>query len=205
MFQECTECLNRYFGAFNRTQLLTYVRDNNLRPQIALQRVLLRGTKDIPKTLEFVQELKKAGASPQLIDLVVPADEIPLPTPAGYKPEVLVHELGYERRLTTGFLHVIVKVAGQMDFIFQDSALFTKVVQGTDKSGQSKVLKGTITTPLPRNIAPPNFEVYSVFPQKKKKTDPPDIKSENGRIEFTVKDADKEPHIYEIKIKFYLC
>ena len=220
IMQACADCRNRYFGPLSKDQLLSILNNKRLRlpPHIILQEVQLRGTKDTPKSFEFVEELKLAGASPELIDLVVPDDELEIPVPIGYKREPLLRAPNYDRKLSSGVLLLRIKIIGKIEFYFKHNSLFTKALAHNDKKLASKVevLESTFTSPVPKTEggAQLTYEDLerrggsrNLFGQKKVEKDPKTpiaVEQSDGGFRFSVNEPDKEPHTYDIRVAYGL-
>ncbi len=218
IMQACADCRNRYFGPLSKDQLLSLLNNKKFRlpAHIILQEVQLRGIKDTPKSMEFVEELKLAGASPELIDLVVPDDELEIPTPAGYTREPLLRATNYDRKLVRGVLLLRIKIIGRIEFYFKHNSLFTKTQAHNDKKLASKVevLSSTFTSPVPRTegVAQLTYEDLdrkggsrNLFGQKKVEKDantPIAVEQVDGGFRFSVNEPDKEPHTYDIRVVY---
>ncbi len=218
IMQACADCRNRYFGPLSKDQLLGLLNNKRLRlpPHIILQEVQLRGIKDTPKSMEFVEELKLAGASPELIDLVVPEDELEIPTPIGYTREPLLHASNYDRKLVSGVLLLRIKIIGKIEFYFKHNSLFTKTLAHNDKKLPSKVevLASTFNSPVPKTkgMAFLTYEDLdkkgssrNLFGQKKVEQDSKTtiaVEQVDSGFRFSVNEPDKEPHTYDIRVLY---
>lgn len=133
VLRSCPDCRSTYFGPLNRDELMFLVRWDVILPRIKEEEVRLRGTKDIPKTMDMVRELQTAGASPTLIDLVVPFDEVEVPVPEGYQRLSMVRSTDYDRHRDNGHLDLSIDVMGRVELLFVNNALFYRTVPSADK------------------------------------------------------------------------
>ncbi len=198
MLQVCPDCRSRYFGEWTKQDLETLLANKTISPGVLFQEVQFRGIKGISKTTESIEKLKRAGASKELIAFLVPADEIPTPTPPDFQPAELVRAPNYNPKLRTGSLSLIAIVKGHMEFFLSHNGLFTRAL----KAQSEAILKlSTFTAPVPKGESAVTVETYKVYPRKKKEEALVITKTDGG-FKFKVNETDKEPHIYEIKITF---
>jgi hypothetical protein len=124
---------------------------SNLPRQAILQEVRARGVKDLEISEPAANMWRKAGASQELIDLLVPDDKIPALPVVGYKPLPLKHAEEYDPAAPKGWLKAAAQMPAnsQSEFIFQHNALFVRAVKGEEPSD----VVAYFNKPTPRNTA----------------------------------------------------
>lgn len=207
VMESCTDCRARYFNQWTKSDLMLILANNTLTPALLLEEAKLRGVNGISKTKASREELASKGAKLELIDLLIPLDEIIFPAPEGYKQEDLIRA-GYDRKLTRGSATLIAEVNGQMEFLFQHNALFTK--PGPDKKtpGSGNVRSSTFNAPMPNGSTQAEVRLFTVWPKpvkgKKKNPDLPklEVLTVDGGFKFILNNSDKESHLYELRIEY---
>lgn len=222
--RSCPDCASTYFGPMNRDELLFLVRRDVILPHIKEEQVRLRGTKDVPKTMDMVRELQAAGATPVLIDLVVPFDEIEVPAPEGYQPLSMVRGADYDRHRENGHLDLSIDVLGRVELLFVNNALFYRAVPSADKKAPAPKFEfntASNNAPAPADIGRPTLDSWQRTEEKgkvtklwdngkqiAKKTDRPPVlefRSEavpgRGGFYIMIDESDKkQAHTHDIRI-----
>ena len=205
MLQVCPDCRQRYFGQWTKDDLLALLVNKKLSPAVLLQEVQIRGVKDLPKTSESIARLRQAGATPELINLLVPEDEIPMAAPVGYEVVPVARSATYDRTLTSGTVSLIVKVTGTVEFVFLRNALFTKTTAVAKMNSRAEVTMINFTAPIPKTGGAPSFTLFSTLdrpPAKSKKVAEQPITLVDGGFKFTVNETDKDGRVYVMLIKY---
>ena len=216
MFLSCPDCGSRYFGPLSEDGLFklvtSQVNNKTVSPLALLNEVQNRGTKGIPKTEATIDRLLRLGVSPELIELVVPDDELELPPPKNYEPGSLTRAPKYDRKLTTGTASLVIEMKGQVRFLYRHNALYYQRLSSADKktTGNVSIIASTYTAPIPKmsdSVTKADFNVLvkpggSKILGNKKKSEPPKINYSDGGFGFILNETDKESHFYIIQIEY---
>ena len=225
LLRACVGCRDRYFGAVNLPELLTLI-NRSLPPQVLIEEVRLRGTKDIPKTEETISRLRAVKAPPGLITMVVPDHELEMPTPSGYMRADLLRTADFSPTASPGYLNLKVDVQGFAELLFVNNALFYRPI--TDSGGKSVSSAGTVlsasySAPSPAVPFKPTLQSVDRLDKKGgarsqlvklgsiigKGSEPvkiefaPNLAAGRPGIRINVEESDrKTPHTYDIQIQW---
>jgi hypothetical protein len=124
---------------------------SSLAPEAVFREVRARGVKDLEISEPAANMWRKAGASQELIDFLVPDDKIPALPVVGYKPIPLKHAEEYDPAAPKGWLKTAAQLPAnsQSEFIFQHNALFVRAVKGEEPAD----VVAYFNKPTPRNTA----------------------------------------------------
>lgn len=128
LLRACPACRSGLYPPLERREIAALLK-KGLPSDAVLREVRERGTRDVPATRAFEQELQASGASAQLIRFLVPEDRLPLVPPPGYK--LLGSKAGAEQN-REGIIVVNVEVgpSGRAELFFAGDALFLRDAPG---------------------------------------------------------------------------
>lgn len=170
ILRTCRGCAEKYFGPLDMGDVLLAL-DKKIPPDILTQEIRIRGTKGIPKTDESVQRLRSRGARPELVDLILPGDEVFVETPPGFTRLTASRSTDYNRRGNLGRLDLQLDVAGRVELIFVSNAVFARPLDaGPKKLAPSSVSARSVTfsAPAPSSTAKPELVFMSRIAEKRK-------------------------------------
>ena len=227
ILQACPDCRGRYFGPMNRDQILALL-NKKLPAHIALQEIQLRRADPaVPKTPQFADELRRAGASPEFVDIVVPSDEMEISAPAGYTKIPLVRADAYDRKSKLGRLVINAEISGSVEFMFRYNSLFWRPAPADEKDkkaaapmGDVRNLTGSFSAPVPavgEEFVEYDYESLDRVVDRQKSRLIAGLFAKGARVSkialegkapdpyqfrFTVTEADKQPRPYEIRLRW---
>jgi hypothetical protein len=143
----CQECRARLLGRMTKEDLITLKRWR-FTPEAILNEAKVRGVDGIEKSESAVKELRDAGFSEELVNLIVPDDQIPIGALDGYTKLPLQRASEYDPSAAEGWLRVTAELpaTSESEFKFKHNGLFVKAVKGVEP----KVLSCNFNRPAPR-------------------------------------------------------
>jgi hypothetical protein len=144
----CQDCRARFLAPMTTEELKTLLKWG-FTPEAVLQEARVRGVKDVQISEPAANVLRDAGATEELVNLLVPDDKIPAFPLVGYKTLVLKHAEQYDPSAPEGWLKVATELPAnnQSEFVFKHNGLFARSI----KAGEPKDLGSYFNKPAPRN------------------------------------------------------
>jgi hypothetical protein len=121
LLRECLKCGDRFWAPFNEQDLRTMIK---LSPPFALAGLKARGAHGLPITVDYIQSLVKAGATPEIVGEM--EDRLEIPVPDGFTRMRLEKAADFSPLATQGKLTLHVDLGHQTVFLFRHNALYFK-------------------------------------------------------------------------------
>jgi hypothetical protein len=146
--QACQDCRARYLTRMTKEDLITLKR-LRFSPEAILYEAKVRGVDGIEKSEIAATELRAAGFSEDLVNLIVPDEQIPIGALDGYTQLPLQRAAEYDPSATEGWLRVTAELppTSESEFKFKHNGLFVKALKGAEP----KILSCHFNKPAPRD------------------------------------------------------
>jgi hypothetical protein len=197
LVKACRTCRDMFWAPLSPEDLLDWVKKS---PVQALDELKVRGSQPLPTAVDFIEQLRGAGAPPELIAIVEERQQIPAPD--GYKPMRLEKAPGFDTLATSGKLVLDIEADGEVEFVFRHNALFFKTIRGADP----KNLDCTYTAFGPVADSPRDWSLEGGQTGKKAKKGKEavitrkDISDSDGRRALVVNIKNVDPGVHEYQL-----
>jgi len=149
-FARCQDCRAGILSPMTENELKNLIKWG-FTPPAALQEARVRGVKDLEISESEAHVLHEAGASDELVRLLIPDDKVPTIPLAGYTVLTLKRAEDYDPTAAEGWLKVTAELPpnSQSEFVFKHTGLFVRAVSGGDPTDVGSYFN----KPAPRNTA----------------------------------------------------
>jgi hypothetical protein len=146
----CQDCRARFLTPMTVEEMKT-LRDWRFTPKAVTQEARIRGVMNIEISEAAANVLRDAGASEELVHLLVPDDKVPTFPLAGYKTLALKRAEEYDPSAPEGWIKINTELPAnsQSEFVFKHNGLFAKIIKG----GEPKDLGAYFNKPAPRDTS----------------------------------------------------
>jgi hypothetical protein len=197
LMRDCRNCRNQFWAPLGPDDLINALAKGS---PYAMDDLRVRGTSGFPLSLDFIKDLRAAGATPDLIAAV--EDRLRISPPVGFKPMRLDKAADFNPLASEGRLTVRVIMDGAAIFLFRHNALWVKDEKGADP----KNLGSTFTAfgPASRPIKTFTGQLAQDPKLKKVKMHTEAVMDPSGRsgLQFTLDNLPKGPHEYGMELRW---
>jgi len=198
LLKDCNSCRNQFWAPLTSAEVLAALKKG---PEFARDELLARGASNLATSIFYIDTLRKANATPELVALV--EDRLIIPPPEGFQPVKLEKTADFSSAASEGRLTLHVSIHDEVTFLFRHNALFAKV----NKSENLVNLGCTFTAfgpvseqgkfflaPIPGKDSSKNKKGLGVI----------SIPDPSGRpgLQFTVRDPKNGMHPFDLELKW---
>jgi hypothetical protein len=150
-YRVCQECRARAIAPLTKEELKTLMKWG-FSPNAVLEEARVRGVASMEISKATADDLLAAGATEELVNLLLPDDRRPTQPPGGdYKAVLIRHAESYSTTAPKGYVKITADFPAQSasEFIFKHNALFVRAIKGDAPS--INLDASAFNTPGPRN------------------------------------------------------